>query len=211
MTPAQPRPGRKEKEAPTFSSFDLPGSAADRQLVPQGMIKFQEADLAQVLSIYQELSGRTVVRPASLPSVKITLQNQTPLSRREALQALDTVLAENQIAMVLLGTKFVKAVTAAQAATEAGPVIELPWDQLPESNSYMVYFARLKNRDPVEVLQMVQPFAKLPNSIVAIKSAGLLILRDYSVNIRRMLQVLEKVEKTEPGRPAKVGKPKPRG
>ena len=44
---------------------------------------------------------------------------------------------------------------------------------------------------------MLQPFAKLPNSIVAIKSNRLLILRDYSANIRRMLQVLEEVDTLE--------------
>ena len=39
------------------------------------------------------------------------------------------------------------------------------------------------------------PLAKTSNAIVPIDSSGELILRDYSSNIRRMLQVLEDFEK----------------
>jgi hypothetical protein len=36
----------------------------------------------------------------------------------------------------------------------------------------------------------------MPNSIVAIKASDVLVLRDYSVNVRRMLLVLEKIEQS---------------
>ena len=186
------------QEARTFSSFDPPGSPADKDLLPKGALKFIEAELSQVLEIYGGLSGRTVIRPANLPAVKINLETQTPLTRREALQTLDTALAANQIAMVLMGTKFVKAVPATQAVTEAGPVIDLPPDPLPESGSFMIRIIKLKEWDPTEVMPILVPFAKLPNSIVAVHSTGLLILRDYSANVRRMLEMLEKLEKAGP-------------
>jgi type II secretory pathway component GspD/PulD (secretin) len=186
---------RGENEAPTFSSFDRPRARDGSSVVPAGMLKFVDADVEMVLNIYQELSGRTVIRAVPLPHGKVTFQTQTPLSRVEALQALDTVLAESQIAMVLMGSKFVKAVPAAQAHAEAGPVIELPPDQLPDSSSYLVYIVKPKGIDATEALQMIVPFARLPNSVVAIKNPGVLILRDYSANVRRMLQVLERVEK----------------
>jgi type II secretory pathway component GspD/PulD (secretin) len=189
--PASP-PG---KEAPTFSSFDRLGGKGASMMVPVGLMKFVEADVELVLNIYQELSGRSVIRAGVLPHAKVTFQTQTPLNRVEALQALDTVLAEHQIAMVLMGSKFVKAVPAAQAHAEAGPVIELPPDQLPDCSSYMVYIVKPQGLEPTEVLQMIVPFARLPSSVVALRNPGLLILRDYSANIRRMLQVLDKIEK----------------
>ena len=98
-------------------------------------------------------------------------------------------------------------------------MVELRPDQLPESSSFLIYIVRVKNRPPSEVLAALQPFAKLPNSLVAIRSeaasqppskpspprspvlfgpreGGILILRDYSSNVRRMLQVLEKLEQS---------------
>jgi general secretion pathway protein D len=188
------------EEARTVSSFDRADSKAGGALVPAGMVKFVEADVEMVLNIYQEISGRTVIRASPLPHARISFQTQTPLSRVEVLQALDTVLAEHQITMVLMGTKFVKAVPTAQAHAEGGPVIELPRDQLPDSGSYLVYIVQTKRVNPVELLPALQPFARLPNSLVAIKDPGLLIFRDYSANVRRMLEVMERIEKEAPSR-----------
>ena len=85
------------------------------------MIKFQDADIGQVLDIYQELTGRTVLKPSSLPATKVSIKTQTELSRTEAIQALDSILSMNGIAMVPQGTKFVKAV--AEAAKGKTPVL----------------------------------------------------------------------------------------
>ena len=81
---------------PTASATAVPGATApnnaaerpDTELFPPGLIKLQEADLVQVLDFYQELTGRTVLRPASLPAAKVTIRSQTPLTRKEAVHAM---------------------------------------------------------------------------------------------------------------------------
>ena len=184
---------RSTRELRTFSSFDRPDAAADGAMLDRGALRLEDAELSQVLEIYQKLSGRTVIR-SPLPNARITIVNETPLARHEVLQALDTILAQNGVTMILIGTKFVKAVPSGQAPTEPAPVIELPADQLPDSSSYMVYVVELTSRKPNDILPALQPFAKMPNSIVTIPDGGLLILRDYSANIRRMLQVIDQLE-----------------
>ena len=73
----------------------------------------------------------------------------------------------------------------------------------------MTYIVELKIAMPHEVAPAIQPFAKMPgSSIMAIDSAGLLILRDYSNNIRRMLQLIERLD--GPGAPAAPSKPAPK-
>ena len=178
----------------TFSSFDVPsGRPAQRELLV-GSLNFQNADLAQVLAIYQELSKRTVIRPTTLPAPTISLRNQTPLSRVEALQLIDTVLAENGIAMVLAGDTAVKAVPMAQASQESPPEISLPWRSLPDSGSFMMRTVQLKKLKPSELVPVLMPFCKAPNAILPIDSRGQLILRDYSSNIRKMLKLVEDME-----------------
>ena len=152
--------------------------------------------MLQVLNYYQELSKRTVVRPATLPQVKITLRSARPATTITALQMLDTALAQNGIAMIPQGTDIVKAVPAAQAPVEAVPICDLAPHELPDSQSYVCYVVQLKERLPRDLAQALQPFAKTPNSILGIDSAGMLVLRDYSANVKRMLQVLEKIEQT---------------
>ena len=57
---------------------------------------------------------------------------------------------------------------------------------------------------PREVAPALAPFSKMPgNSIVAIDTAGILIIRDYSANVRRMLQVVDRLEKGQPPEPRK--------
>ncbi len=156
---------------------------------------FQNAELRQVLAIYQELSGRTVIRPASLPAPTITVRNQNPLTRVQALQLLDTVLAENGITMVLAGDNAVKAVPHAMAVTESPPEITLPWQDLPDSGSFMMRTVHLKHCKATELVPALMPFAKTPNALLPMDGANLLIIRDYSSNVRRMLQVIQELEK----------------
>ena len=199
----------------TFSSFDPPTPA--EKLLPAHAIKFEQADLVQVLNLYADISGRSIIRGPNLPDVKITFSNQTPMTSVEALQALDTVLAAQGIAMVILGTQYAKAVTAKEAFLEPGPVVELRPDQLPDSSSYLIYIVTLNKVKATDVSPVLAPFSKLPSSIIAMnggmdnrpstqssfanlpmilgpKKHSILILRDYSSNVRRMLQVLDKLE-----------------
>jgi general secretion pathway protein D len=209
--PAFPPPGARPNVPPATTAAGTPGVstttspavpitavstnlAADDVIIPPGLIKFQDADLLQVLDFYQDLTGRTVIRPASLPAVKISVRTQTPLTRREAVQLLDSILAMNQITMVPQGEKFVKAVTEATAQTQAREFNELPHADLPNSGSIVAQVVQLSNAVPRDVAQALQPFAKLPNSILGIDTAGILILRDYAENVKRMMEVLQKID-----------------
>lgn len=190
------RPELRE-EAPrprTFSSFDVAGDSA-APAMPAGSLNFQNADLTQVLAVYQELSHRTVIRPSSLPAPTISLRNQTSLNRVEALQLLDTALAENGIAMVLAGDTAVKAVPLAIAAQESPPEISLPWRSLPDSGSFMMRTVQLKKLRPSELVPVLIPFCKAPGAVLPIDSQRQLILRDYSSNIRNVLKLVEELER----------------
>ena len=164
------------------------------EVFPPGLIKFQDADITQVLEIYQELTGRTVMRPANLPATKVTIRSQTPLTRKEAIQALDSILALNGVSMIPIGEKFVNAVASAQAGVQGRDFNELPLNELPESGSLVAQVVRLTNALPRDVAQALQPFAQLPNSILGIDSAGILVLRDYAVNVKRMMEILEYID-----------------
>ena len=78
------------------------------------MIDFRNADLNQVLAIYAVMSQRTVLRPITLPAPTVSLRTQCALSKREALYAIETVLALNGICVVDDGPKFVQVVSVWQ-------------------------------------------------------------------------------------------------
>jgi len=179
----------------TYTSVDRASGGKSAETFPPGLIKFDDGDLNQVLDVYRELSQRTVVRSTTLPAVKINIRSQTALTRIEALQALDSVLAQNGIVMIPQGTKFVKAVAKQLAAQECPPIVDLPPDELPDCGTYITYIAPVKHQKPRDLAAGLQPFASMPNSIVGIDHADVIVMRDFSSNVRRMLLMLERIDK----------------
>lgn len=166
----------------------------DNEMFPPGLIKFQDAALDQVLEIYQELTGRTVLKPSTLPASKITIRTQTELTRQEAIQALDSILSMNGVTMTPQGEKFVKAVAAAEAGKQGSQFNDLPAELLPEAGVYVTHVVQLTNAAPNDILPVLQPFANAPNSILTIPSTGMLVLRDYAENVKRMLEMVAKID-----------------
>jgi type II secretory pathway component GspD/PulD (secretin) len=174
------------------SSFD---TRPDTNLIGTGSIKFTDADVAQVFALYQELSGRPVIRSARIPqSIKLTFENTHAVTRAQALQLFDTALAAQGIVMIYQGTNSVKAVHPAEVSQETAPLLEVPREQLPDSSSVVTYHATVQYIEPSRAVAALQQFARLPNSIMAMRESRSLILRDYSTNVRRMLEVLERVD-----------------
>ena len=108
------------------------------------MIDFRQADLNQVLDIYSSLVNRTVLRPATLPAPTVTLKTQTLLTKKEAIQALEAVLALNGITMVNVGDKFVKALPEAQSITAGARFDTNSAAHLPELGQYVTHVVQLK-------------------------------------------------------------------
>ncbi|MDR2676022.1 MAG: hypothetical protein LBC18_14445, partial [Opitutaceae bacterium] len=111
-----PAPAGEASVRPAITSAPpAPPAAPTTPLAPSGnpnerisQFNFPSVPLSMVIPELENLTGRTILRQQGLPNVEITLVFKTPPTRAEALQALETVLNLNQIALVPLGDKFVK-------------------------------------------------------------------------------------------------------
>jgi general secretion pathway protein D len=155
---------------------------------------FPAVDLNTFLTFYAEFLGRTILRPAALPAQQITLRTQTPLTRREMIHAMDTVLAMNGITTIPVGEKFVKVVQTPNALQEAAQISTLDATNLPEAAQYVVRIVQLKYVKPSEIQPVLVPFGKMPNGVVPIEGSGVVVLRDFAENVKRMLQIIEMVD-----------------
>ena len=193
----KPASGLAAPSSERAAAAELPASAADASgddVIPPGMIKFQGADLAQVLDLYSEWVNRTILRPSTLPAPTIFLTSKTPLTKKEAVQALDAVLALNGIAMVNIGEKFVKAVPEATGNTTGAPFDTNNAAGLPELGQYITHVVQLKYAKPSELVPILQPFSKIPTAILPIEGTQMLVLRDYAENVKRMLELVAQVD-----------------
>jgi general secretion pathway protein D len=182
-------------------------NAAPAQAVPKdvgeqpleaGLIDFRGADLNQVLDIYSMLVSKTLLRPATLPAPTIILKTQGQLTVREGIQALEAVLALNGITMVPAGEKFVKVVAEAQSGSAAAAFNTNSAAQLPDLGQYVTHVVQLKYAKPSELVPILTPFVKIPNAILPLDANMILVLRDYAENVKRMLEMVNKIDVAVP-------------
>jgi general secretion pathway protein D len=194
---AAPKPsGPGQTNAPPAA----PGAtnAPGEEPLPEGMIDFRGADLNQVLDIYSMLVNRTLLRPATLPAPTIVLKTQGHLTMKEGIQALEAVLALNGITMVPAGDKFVKVVAEPQAGSAAAPISTNTAGQLPELGQYVTHVVQLKYAKPSELVPVLTPFLKIPNAILPLDANQIIVLRDYAENVKRMLEMVERIDVAVP-------------
>ena len=173
----------------------LEEGASAEQMV--SIMTFDKMPLEAFLRIYGRLTGRTVLFGQGLNlQTPITYRPVQPLTVQSTVEALDTVLALNQITTVLQGEHFVVFVPAAQANQVGGAFTSHPAADYPEAAQFTTHIVQVEHIDPVEATELVKMFASAQgaNGIVTLTSTKTIVLRDYAMNVKRMLEVLERVD-----------------
>jgi general secretion pathway protein D len=191
---APPTPNSETVAVPPTTPSSLSTNASAEEVVPALAINFAAVDINEVMKVYAEYVNRTILRPTQLPGI-ITLRNQTPLTKREVIQALDAVLALNGVSVIPIGEKFIKVVGSERVHQMAGPFNERKGKDLPDIGSYVTHVMQLKHVKPSEIVTALQPFASsIANAILPIDSSSIVVLRDYTENVKRMLELIEKID-----------------
>jgi general secretion pathway protein D len=163
---------------------------------------FPGVPIKQLLDIYADLVGRTLLRattgPEAVPdTTTIVLNTQSKLTRSEAIIALETILGMNGVTIIPIGDKFAKVVTEAVAPSSGG-LISTNIKNLPEAGKFVTEIVQVKYTDPTDLVKALDPFSKTKGSIIIIPSTETLILRDYAENVARMMELVEKIDVLTP-------------
>jgi general secretion pathway protein D len=171
-------------------------SEPDR-IYPPGTIDFPAASLEQILTIYSELVGRNLLRPTSLNMKQdIVLKQTTALTKLEVVQMIEAALYLNQVSVINVGEKFVTVMPTAEAFKIPGIINTNSVTDLPVLGTIITHVVQLKYVKPSEMQAVLQPFASgtAPNPVYPVDSSGILVLRDNVANVKRMLEMIEKVD-----------------
>jgi general secretion pathway protein D len=173
------------------------GGAAPQKEVPGYDFDWPGVDVNQVLEVYSKMVGRTMLR-GNVSAPSIILKTQSPLTKTEAIEALQAVLALNGIVVVNIGDKFMKVLPPDQAGAAGGSLNSVDASQLPELGTYVTHIAQLKYVKPSVVIPLIQSFGKLQGNLFAIDDNGILVMRDYAENVKRMLEMIDKIDVSVP-------------
>ena len=87
-------------------------------------IQLPAAETGAALGLIEILTGRSVLRSEKIPQKPFSLLIEQPITHAEALQAIETTLQMNDIAVTTLGDRFIKVVPLAAARIESPQLIE---------------------------------------------------------------------------------------
>jgi general secretion pathway protein D len=187
----------------TNAGAGAPAGAANAGGEPADITyNFPGVPVEQLLDIYADLVGRTLLRASTGPSALskdavVTLKTESPLTRREAIEALETILGMNGITIVPIGDKFAKVVAEPQAGA-AGGIISTNTNNFPEAGKMLTQIVQVKYTALDDLTKLLEPFSRMPKSIIALPSTQTLILRDYAENVARMVEMVKRIDVLTP-------------
>ncbi|MFM9091520.1 MAG: secretin N-terminal domain-containing protein, partial [Verrucomicrobiota bacterium] len=159
-------------------------------------IMLPDADLDTVLNVYEQLTGRIVIRPQQLTAATYNLRIKQAVTKAEAIIAIETALAVNGIGLSPLGDKFLKVVNIQAVRQEApelitGSAFERPATGKAASKMFTLEFARAQ-----EVAPMITGLLNaLYGGPVILASANALLITDSISNLQRVETVLQHIDR----------------
>jgi general secretion pathway protein D len=184
---------------PIAPGFSARAGYAESPEEATNVVEFPSVDINTFLDVYASLVDRTVLRSPTIGNPTITLKTQKPLTKTELIEAMDTVLGMNGITMMDVGNNFVKAVPMGEAGANGAPFRSIQSaDSLGNLDQYVSQIVQLKYAKPSEVVPVITPLAKIPGNIFPIDSSQILIIRDYSANVKRMMELIAQIDVIAP-------------
>jgi general secretion pathway protein D len=158
-------------------------------------LKLRDAPLELILDLLEAWTGRTILRPQALPTPTFTLTTKEPLSKGEALRALETLLNLNQIGLVRMGDKFLKVVPLQNVRLESPQIIEGSSLDLPPSGQIVT---KLFQFQFLRVNEFLPQVAALLNQNVSqpviFEKNNAALLTDSITTIQRVELLVEKLD-----------------
>ena len=173
-----------------------PAPEAEPIVLKRGAV-MQGIDLDTLLEEYSELTGKTIIQAINLPKVTFNFSTKNDFTRSEAKTFYETLMSTRGIAIVEVNAKVVQAIPSAEVVKSPPPITVLNKEDLPQGDVYINYVHKLKHVKASETVELLVAFAKSPQAVTAVESTGTIVLRDFSNNVRRMLDMLEYIDVEE--------------
>ncbi len=162
---------------------------------------FVDTPIEMLVHTYNEWTGRTLIIQADLKK-NINLK-YSKLTKEEAMQAIETILAMNGIAMIPMGEKFLKIINISNARQEGMTIQPFDPDKIyTAADQLMTQVIPLRYVVYADVQEIVQQLLHGYGKVIKLDRVNSILVTDTSANIGRIVEVIAMVdqplEKIEP-------------
>lgn len=150
----------------------------------------------QVLDLLEQLTDKTILRQQDLPKTRINLNSNGPITRSDAILAVESLLSMNGIAVIDMGHSFLKAVPALGVQTQAPKLLTGSLlDTRPSQRIYSKIF-KLRFLSTKEGLAAISTIAtKNISSQVPLEKSNAILVVDTLTNLQRIETIFEDMDR----------------
>ncbi|MBR6021622.1 MAG: type II secretion system secretin GspD, partial [Kiritimatiellae bacterium] len=162
-------------------------------------LNLRDAPLDLLLDNYSRMTGRTMLKAPGVNGTftfKAYVSNgRSELTRAEMIQAMDSLLTMNNLALVPLGTRFYRVVQIANAPSEGLVISKEDLANMDmESDALMRLLIQVKYLDMDDAVNLVQPMLHGFGKLQRQDRIGGMIVTETAANLKTILDVLSMVD-----------------
>lgn len=194
---AQPVPSTSPASAQPGPAANFPASPSSTSPSEEmvGPMTMPGDSVDSVLGLIERWTGKIILRPQNLPQATISF-NLPKISKKEAIQGLETELSLNGIAITPLGDRFLKATALNMVKSEApefieGSTLNLPPSGRTVSKLFTLQFLRVTETMPA-LQGLLNPAAGSPP--VVFDKGNSALITDSVSNLQRVESLLAKLD-----------------
>lgn len=184
---AMPVPPEPEDPSPEAADADLQS------------LQFLDVDATEILAVYEQLTGKILIRDQGLSGVKLYVDSRRPISKEERIHLIEATLFLNGFSLIPDKNNMVRVIGPSKAPNVANQAIRLLSDagQVPDSDDIVSYFMPLEFLDPISTQQLFSQLLNPPNpfgKVVAAPNTSALIITDKGSIVLELIKLRELID-----------------
>lgn len=176
----------------------LPAVAQDTGPLASGSSNYQNAPVNTILDLYEQLSGKHLIRDANLAGVPPVSLNATGLSKPEMMKMIQEVLLLNGVSIIPVDDHNLKVVTVGTNKNPRSEGVKLYANaaDLPTTDEVVSYYMPLNYINPQEASQIFTQVAPVHTygAYVPATSAQAVVLTENVSVIRQLIALKELID-----------------
>ena len=166
-------------------------------ILPNGEVglrmNFRGVPLEMVLNYLSDAAGFIIVLDAQVRG-KVDMWSNTPLTKDEAVNLLNTVLNKNGYAAIRNG-RTITVVNRDEAKTKGIPVRQgSDPDNIPSNDEIVTQIIPVRTVEATALIKDLQPLVSTTTTITANEAGNSIIITDTQSNIRRVAEIIKAVD-----------------
>ncbi|GAA0673892.1 general secretion pathway protein D [Sphingomonas insulae] len=159
------------------------------QAIAQTTLNVRDADIRAFIADAARVTGRTFIIDSRVQG-KVTVVTDRPLSRSEYFEAFLSTMRANGLVAVPTGNGAFRIQPIDNAASQPSRIGAAGASR----NSFVTEIVRLRAIDATQAIETVRPLVSAQGSVSANRGSNALVIVDFADNIRRIREVLRRVD-----------------